>query len=120
MNEGWGWLDNNRDLVIVLVTEPVERHGRLVLQSIGGRVMSKTNAAIIGGVLAWIASTVMAIYTAHRNRQLEMDANEKSGTVSRANIDWSIIHIRDDVGGIHNLITITNALLAAILGALLF
>jgi hypothetical protein len=40
--------------------------------------------------------------------------------VSRANIDWSIMHIRNDVGGIHNLIIITNALLAGILGALLF
>jgi hypothetical protein len=26
MNEGWGRLDDNRDLIVVLVTEPVEGH----------------------------------------------------------------------------------------------
>jgi hypothetical protein len=80
----------------------------------------KMGAAIIAGALALIASTVMATHTVKDNRLVEMDANEKAGTVSRANIHWSTIHIRDDVEAIHNLIIITNLLLAGILGALLF
>ena len=82
--------------------------------------MSKTSAAVIGWMLASLGSYIIATYTVHANRRVEMDANERSGTVSEANIHWSIMHVRDDVGAIHNLITMTNGLLAAILGTLLF
>ena len=34
--------------------------------------------------------------------------------------DWTIVHIRDDLGAIHNLIVLANGLLAGILGALRF
>jgi hypothetical protein len=63
----------------------------------------------------------MAVYTVNANRRVEVEANQKSEDVwSDADMKWTVVHIRDDVGAVHNLIVIANALLAAILGSLLF
>jgi len=82
--------------------------------------MNKMSAAIFGFILAGAVSQFVATYTMHANRRVEMHANEEAGTVSEANLHWSIMHIRDEAGAIRNLIVLTNVLLAAILGALLF
>jgi hypothetical protein len=44
---------------------------------------------------------------------------EKAEPLSTSEKDWTIVHIRDDLGAIHNLIILANGLLAGILGVLL-
>jgi purine-cytosine permease-like protein len=81
--------------------------------------MSKISAAIVAFSIVWIISYIVARRTIYGNRHVEWDANENL-EVSQQNVQWSIIHIRDDIGAIHNLIVIANGLLAGILAALLF
>ncbi len=72
--------------------------------------MHKIGAAVIGFFAAWFASYIVASHTVKANRRAESNINEKS----------AILLIRDDIGGMHNLIVITNGLLAAILAAMIF
>lgn len=54
------------------------------------------------------------------NRKVEWPENENSGTLSEAQLHWTIAHIRDDIGSVYGLLMVTNALLAGVLAALLF
>jgi hypothetical protein len=76
--------------------------------------------AAIAFIVAVIGSAVAANKTVMKNRTTEWPENEKSETLSSPELHWSIVHIRDDVGSIQNLIVIANGLLAAILAALIF
>jgi hypothetical protein len=55
-----------------------------------------------------------------RNRQTEWDKNDKIDAPDQNHLHWTVIHIRDDIGGICGLLWLTNGLLAAILAALLW
>jgi hypothetical protein len=82
--------------------------------------MSKTSAAAAGFILAFFASWLMANYTVYVNRRHLEELEKKGEALSEAKIQWSILHIRDDIGAIYNFLIIANGLLAGILGALLF
>jgi hypothetical protein len=82
--------------------------------------MTRVGAAVAAFFVAWFASYFIATRAIGDNRRVEFDANEKSGSLTEANVHWSIVHIRDDIGAIHNLIVMTNGLLAALLAVLLF
>jgi hypothetical protein len=75
-------------------------------------------AAIAFGVAAY-ASLKIAQGTSNSNRATEFPAMEKAEPLSTSEKDWTIVHIRDDLGAIHNLIILANGLLAGILGVLL-
>jgi len=66
------------------------------------------------------ASLKISISTISSNRSVEFPQNDDSEPLSQSAKDWTVVHIRDDLGSIHNLMVLTNALLAAILGAILF
>jgi hypothetical protein len=75
--------------------------------------------AAIAGLAAAYASAKISVKTLASNRRVEFPGNEKFEPLSPSAKDWTIVHIRDDLGSIHNLIVLTNGLLAAILALLL-
>jgi hypothetical protein len=81
---------------------------------------SKISAAITGFVIANALSSVQMMIITSRNRQTEWDNNDKMGAPDQNHLYWTVIHIRDDIGGICSLLWLTNGLLAAIVAALLF
>jgi hypothetical protein len=81
--------------------------------------MFKPVFALIAFSIAMWASSKLANSTIGSNRGVEWKENEKAGELSNQQIHWTVVHIRDDIGGIHNLLTVANGLLAAILVALL-
>jgi hypothetical protein len=81
--------------------------------------MEKIIVAAIAFGAAAFASFMIAQGTTASNRATEFPANEKAEPLSISERDWTIVHIRDDLGAIHNLIVLANGLLAGILGALL-
>jgi hypothetical protein len=72
-------------------------------------------AAIFVGAMA---SAKFATKTLADNRAKEWPQIEKSDPLSNAMVDWTIVDIRDDLGGIHNMLAITNGLLAGIITTL--
>lgn len=82
--------------------------------------MAKIIAAAIAFAVAIAVSARLAIHTMNKNRQNEFDQNKKGSAFSKMEIDWTVIHIRDDLGSIFSLLVITNGLLAAILATLMF
>jgi hypothetical protein len=82
--------------------------------------MSKFSVAFMAFGLTIFGSVILARRTIGANRRIEMTDNEKFGPVSEANFRWSIVHMRDDIGTMHNLLVIANGLLAAILAAIVF
>jgi hypothetical protein len=81
---------------------------------------SKIYAAIISFFMAIALSSVHMIYVTSRNRLTEWDINDKMEAPNQNHLYWTVIHIRDDIGGICSLLLLTNGLLAAIAAALLF
>lgn len=75
--------------------------------------------AAIAVLAAAYASAKISVNTLASNRAVEFPENEKSEPLSSTVKDWTIVHIRDDLGSIHNLIVLTNGLLAGILALLL-
>lgn len=78
--------------------------------------------AMSAGVAAFAAayaSTKFSLHTLASNRAAEFPENEKSQPLSASQKDWTLVHIRDDLGAIHNLIVLANGLLAAILTVLI-
>jgi hypothetical protein len=87
----------------------------------GAEVMSKISTAVMAFGIAFLGSVLLARRTIGANRRVEMTTdNERLDPVSEANLHWSIVHIRDDIGPMHNLLIIANGLLAAILAAIIF
>ena len=89
-----------------------------------GAAMSNTvflRLVVIGIAMlagAW-GSYRTATGTMRENRKVEWPDNEKSEPLTSPALHWTIVHIRDDVGAIHNLIGIANTLRAGILAALI-
>jgi len=83
-------------------------------------MLLKMVAIIVACFVGAIGSAKLAGSTSLHNRATEWPQNEKSEELSDSVRQWTIVHIRDDVGGIHNLLVVTNALLAGLLAALLF
>jgi hypothetical protein len=86
----------------------------------GDDVNIKALAALVAFFIAGVVSYKVSQHTLQQNRKTEWEANEKAGELTQADLHWTIAHIRDDIGSIHNLIFLTNGLLAAILAALIF
>lgn len=82
--------------------------------------MIRIIAAAAGFVIAALASAKLGIHTTVQNRAVEWPENEKSKSFTDPEIQWTIMHIRDDLGAVHTLIVIMNGLLGAILAALIF
>jgi hypothetical protein len=76
--------------------------------------------AMIGFSLALGLSRRVIKDSQVQNRAAEWPEMEKGDPIKKPILDWTLVHIRDDLGSLHNLIPITNGLLAAILGALIF
>ncbi len=76
-------------------------------------------AVIIASVLIGAAaSNKFSIKTLANNRAREWTENERSDPLSQAAVHWTVVHIRDDIGSIHNVLIITNGLLAGVLATL--
>lgn len=81
---------------------------------------------ILSAIVAAVAATAAA-YTSGKlsfstlasNRAVEFPENEKSDPLSKQQIDWTVVHVRDDLGCIANYLVMTNALLAGILAVLI-
>ena len=71
-------------------------------------------AAIVAFLLGvWIT----ALYGKHvtdRNRKIEWEQNEKSRELSKPELDWTIIHIRDDLSFICSSLALVVGLLSAL------
>jgi hypothetical protein len=78
-------------------------------------ILAATVAFLLGG---WIAGR----YGRHvflRNREIEEPAAEKARILSKQELDWAIIHIRDDLGFIAALLALVVGLLSALIAVLL-
>jgi hypothetical protein len=71
-------------------------------------------AAFIG----WLVSVKLGIRTLASNREVEWPENETATALSPSQFHWTIVHVRDDIGGIYSLLILTNTLLAGVLAAL--
>jgi hypothetical protein len=81
---------------------------------------SKVIAVVVGfSIASTLSSLIMMTITSH-NRQREWDKNDEMGAPDQNHLYWTVIHVRDDIGGICGLLWLTNGLLAAIVAALLF
>lgn len=80
----------------------------------------KAVAAAVAFAVAYFVASKIAQKTADHNRDFEFKKNEESPPLSQSERDWTFVHIRDDIGGIHNLLVLANGLLAGILAALVF
>jgi hypothetical protein len=66
----------------------------------------------------WAAMTVsvrLSIRIQSRNRAAEFPENARSEELAPQELHWTLVHIRDDVGGIYAILSVTNGLLAALL-----
>jgi hypothetical protein len=78
---------------------------------------------VIVAVALWagaFASNKFARGTLASNRENEWPENQKSSELSSAEFHWTVVHVRDDIGGIHSMLVITNGLLAGLLAALCY
>jgi hypothetical protein len=80
----------------------------------------KAGAALLAFSIACYVSTKIIEKTQTANRAAEFSENERSEALTQSGRDWTLVHIRDDVGSIHNLLILANGLLAAILATLIF
>ena len=71
--------------------------------------------AVVVGI---VASAKAGYWMLADNREKEWPDMEKSEPLSRPILDWTIAHIRDDLGSIFVILAITNGLLAGILAVL--
>jgi hypothetical protein len=77
-------------------------------------IVAATLAFLLG---IWVASR----YGRHvflRNREIEESSAEKARILSKQELDWAIIHIRDDLGFIAALLTLIVGLLSALIAIL--
>ena len=81
------------------------------------------SATISAAILAfffgiWIAARY-GRHVSSRNRVLEEDAAKKTRILSKQEVDWAIIHIRDDLGLVAALLALVVGLLSALVAILL-
>ena len=74
-------------------------------------VLAATVAFLLG---VWIAAR-NGQHVSSRNRAQEENAAEKARVLSKQEIDWAIIHIRDDLGFIAALRALIVGLLSALI-----
>jgi hypothetical protein len=63
-------------------------------------------------------SEKIGVRTLANNRKVEWPENKKSETLSQAELHWTIVHVRDDIGSVYSVLVVTNALLAGVLVAI--
>ena len=80
----------------------------------------KAIATAIAFMVAIYAASKIVQKTVDNNRSAEFKRNEESPPLSESERDWTLVHIRDDIGSIHNLLVLAIGLLAGILAALVF
>jgi hypothetical protein len=80
----------------------------------------KIIVALIGFLSAATISTFWASAVTRTNRRNELRGSEESEPLSPSRLHWTIVRIRDDIGGVVILLVVMNGLLAAILAVLLF
>jgi hypothetical protein len=78
-------------------------------------IVAATVAFLLG---VWIARR-FGRYVLFRNREIEEPAAEKARVLSKQELDWTIIHIRDDLGIIAAMLALVVGLLSALIVALL-
>jgi hypothetical protein len=83
------------------------------------RIIVGAIVAATAAIVAAYASAKISLSTLASNRAVEFPENEKSEPLSTSQKDWTLVHIRDDLGSIQNLIVLANGLLAAILAVLI-
>jgi hypothetical protein len=69
---------------------------------------------------AFFITSLMGSLVMHRNRAVEADPNQQMIAPSKQVMAWHVVHIPDDIGSLFGALSITNALLAAILVFLMF
>jgi len=81
------------------------------------------SGALVAGVCLvlgfWFTNRI-AMRVQLETRAGEMPDNEDIPPPSNSAIMWTVVHIRDDLSGVFVMLGITNGLLAAILGVVLF
>lgn len=80
-----------------------------------GTILPATVAFLLG---VWIAARY-GQHVSSRNREVEENAAEKARILSKRELDWTIVHIRDDLGLIAALLALVVGLLSALIVVLL-
>lgn len=70
-------------------------------------------------IVAAFYSTKISLWTVGSNRKVEFPENKKSEPLTGPELHWTLVHIRDELGSIHNILVLTNALVAGILATLI-
>jgi hypothetical protein len=70
-------------------------------------------------IIAAFYSTKISLWTVGSNRKVEFPENKKSEPLTEPELHWTLVHIRDELGSIHNILVLTNALVAGILATLI-
>jgi hypothetical protein len=83
------------------------------------RTLFKLTVIAIAIFLGALASMKVVAVTIPANRKSEWRENEKSVALTETQLHWTIVHIRDDIGSIHNVLVLTNALLAGVIAAIM-
>lgn len=78
------------------------------------QIMGVAAAGAIMGFIQWRTRNFGA-----ETRASEWDLNEECATLSRQQLHWTIVHIRDELSSLFLKKDITNLLLAMILAAIL-
>lgn len=76
-----------------------------------GTLVAATVAFVLG---IWVAARY-GQHVSSRNRVVEENAAERARALSKQEIDWAIIHIRDDLGLIAALLALVVGLLSALI-----
>jgi hypothetical protein len=86
-----------------------------------GKDMDGWKWGLAGGasMLAWWGSARL-MTSLHGAARSEWKENESSEVLPIQQVQWQIVHTRDDIAAICGLLTLTNSLLAAILVILAF
>jgi hypothetical protein len=83
-------------------------------------VGSYWGAATMGFFVAFLVSTIIMGRVSGKVRKDEIIANQLSVGPNDQAVRWHIAHLREDIAAVVTGIAITNGLLGAILGVLLF
>lgn len=73
----------------------------------------------IGMVAAAFYSSKISLWTVGSNRSVEFPENERLERLTEPFLHWTVVHIRDDLGSVHNILVLSNALMAGILVTLI-
>jgi hypothetical protein len=73
----------------------------------------------IAMVVAAFYSSKISLWNVGSNRKVEFPENKLSEPLTEPELHWTLVHIRDDLGSIHTILVLTNALVAGILATLI-